>query len=243
MINKDDLPGAVISDLRTFNGPSLFGYINGGAELYLEYGFRFASTGEIEYRGGRYKTEIFGMADPEAAFGIYSVSKFRCPAAPDIPEFACQSRYQLQICKGSYYISIINRTGSVADSLSSIEIGRAIAVKISDEKADFRSLLEETGNQNLNNSMILVRGKLGIMNGSPDLEDYFYGLKGYTALIVPGTGKKTVSVRFGNAETFKEFHNMHGLNELNESSVMIDTIAKRVIKRLSDFRLVIDFNQ
>lgn len=243
VIGKGDLQGAKISSLRTFNGPSLFGYINGGAELYLEYGFQFASTAEIDYMGGRYKTEIYGMADPEAAFGIYSVSKFRCPASPDISEFTCQNKYQLQICKGSYYISIINRTGSAADSVASINIGKAIAVKITDEKVDFSSFLPDSGNLNLKNNLILVRGRLGIMNGSPDLEDFFYGLKDYTALISPGTGKKTVSVRFGNAAAFTEFLEMNDLRELSESSTKTDNIAKRRIKKISDYHVVIDFNQ
>lgn len=242
-IEKGDLPGAKISSLRTFNGPSLFGYINGGAELYLEYGFEFATTAEIEYMGGKYKTEIFGMADPGAAFGIYSVSKFRCLAFPDISGFTCQNKYQLQICKGSYYISIINRTGTATDSIASINIGKAITGKIADEKFDFHSFLPETGNLNPTNNLILVRGKLGIMNGSPDLEEYFYGLKDYTALIIPGTGKKTVSVRFGNAGAFTEFLEMHDLKVLSESSVINDTISKRRIRRISDYHVVIDFNQ
>lgn len=243
VIEKGDLHGAKISSLRTFNGPSLFGYINGGAELYLEYGFEFASTAEIEYMGSRYKTEIFGMTDPEAAFGIYSVSKFRCPASPDISEFTCQNKYQLQICKGSYYISIINRTGSSTDSVASINIGKAIAGKIADKKVDFGSFLQDTGTLNLNNNLILVRGKLGIVNGSPDLEDYFNGLKDYTALIVTGTGKKTVSVRFGNAGAFTEFLEMHDLKELSESSVKTDTLTKRRIRKVSDYQVVIDFNE
>jgi hypothetical protein len=243
VIAKGDLPGAKISSLRTFEGPSLFGYINGGAELYLEYGFKFASTAEIEYMGGRYKTEIFGMTDPEAAFGIYSVSKFRCPASPDISEFSCLNKYQLQICKGSYYISIINRTGTTSDSLASINIGKLIAGKITDEKFDFHAFLPDTGSLRVKNNLILVRGKLGILNGSPDLEEYFYGLKDYTALVVPGAGKKTVSVKFVNPGAFMEFLEMRDLEELSKSSVINDTISKRRIRRISDCHVVIDFSQ
>ena len=39
LVNKADLPEAKFSSSRTFNGTALFGYIDGGAELYLEYGF------------------------------------------------------------------------------------------------------------------------------------------------------------------------------------------------------------
>lgn len=170
-LEKGDLPGAKIISSRTYNGPSLFGYINGGAELYLEYGFGFVSASEIEYMGGRYKTEIFRMANPEAAFGIYSVSKSRCLSSPDISDFTCQNKYQLQICKGSYYINIINRSGSAADSSISIRIGRIIAGKIEDKKINFLSFIPDTGDMNPKNNLIFVKGKLGIINGSPELED------------------------------------------------------------------------
>ena len=50
-IDKTDLPGAKISSSRTFNGTSLFGYIDGGAELYLEYGFSAVLVTEIELHG------------------------------------------------------------------------------------------------------------------------------------------------------------------------------------------------
>ncbi len=111
-IGKKDLPEAKFSSSRVFTGSSLFGYINGGAELYLEYGFDVAAVTVIDYEDGEYKTEVFKMTGSEEAFGIFSVSKYRCLSIPALSEFTCQTKYQLQICKGPYYISIINKTGT-----------------------------------------------------------------------------------------------------------------------------------
>ncbi|MDZ7636238.1 MAG: DUF6599 family protein [Bacteroidales bacterium] len=45
--------------------PSLYGYINGGAELYLEYGFDTLISYRSGYaRGGIFKVEVYRMKDP-----------------------------------------------------------------------------------------------------------------------------------------------------------------------------------
>ena len=141
MVNKADLPEARFSSSRTFSSEALYGYIDGGAELYLEYGFSVLSVTEIEYMHGKYKTEIYKMNGSEEAFGIYSVSKYRCLDMPALSEYTCRTKYQLQICKGPYYISIINGTGTKTDSIASVTIGKIITDKISDDEIDLSSYL------------------------------------------------------------------------------------------------------
>jgi len=94
-VNNSDMPEAKFSSSRTFGGESLFGYIDGGAELYLEYGFSVVSVTEIEYMHGKYKTEIYKMKGPEEAFGIFSVSKYRCLDMPTLSEYTCRTKYQV----------------------------------------------------------------------------------------------------------------------------------------------------
>ncbi|HBZ20804.1 MAG TPA: hypothetical protein DEO60_06740 [Bacteroidales bacterium] len=203
-VNKIDLPGARFSSPRTFNGSSLFGYIDGGAELYLEYGFSVVSVIEIEYLQGKYKTEIYKMNDPEAAFGIFSVSKYRCLDMPSLSEFTCRTRYQLQICKGPYYISIINSQGTKTDSIASITIGKIITDKIPDDDLDLSKYLPGIKKETIKTNCILAKGKLGIMNGMPDLEDYFKEVENYTAVFVKSE-KVIISVKFSNEMSYKKF--------------------------------------
>ncbi|MBN1273392.1 MAG: hypothetical protein JXB26_14080 [Candidatus Aminicenantes bacterium] len=57
----------------TYAGENLFEYINGGAEIYHEYGFKRIAVQEYTGPEGRaVSVEIFEMTDPSAAFGIYS---------------------------------------------------------------------------------------------------------------------------------------------------------------------------
>ncbi len=118
VIGSDDLTGLKTLSTRVLNGKSLFGYIDGGAELSLEYGFSLVTVSEIDYMGGRYKTEIYRMNGPEEAFGIFSVSKYRCAGSPDLSPYTMSDKISVAICKGSYYISIINRTGTKNDSVA-----------------------------------------------------------------------------------------------------------------------------
>jgi len=225
VVTSADLPGAKFSTPRIFNSSALFGYINGGAELYLEYGFSTVSVTEIEYLQGKYKTEIYKMNGPEEAFGIFSVSKYRCLDMPALAEFTCRTKYQLQICKGPYYISIINGTGSKSDSIASVTIGKVLADKIRDEELDLKGYLPGVPREVIKLKSILAKGKLGIMNGSPDHEDFFKGIAGYTAVIVKSE-KTIISVKFVNDSSYQKFLDLHKLkDETIEADGRIEKIA------------------
>ena len=234
-ITRADLPEAKFASSRIFNGKALFGYIDGGAELYLEYGFSVVSVTEIGYMQGNYKTEIYKMYGPEEAFGIFSVSKYRCLDMPSIAEFTCRTRYQLQICKGPYYISIINGTGTRTDSIASAKIGRIIADKIKDKEIDLSQYLPGIQDELLKTKCFLVKGRLGIVNGSPDLEDFFQGITDYTAVIVEGE-KIIISVKFGNDQSYKKFLELKKLKDETLSS-----FGK--VKKIAEYHLIIELSE
>lgn len=211
VVTQADLAGAVISPPRVFTGSSLFGYINGGAELYLEYGFSLASITEISLNGGKYKTEIYKMNGPEEAFGIFSVSKFRCIDMPAFSDYTCRTRYQLQICKGPYYVSIINSGGNAADSSSSALIGSLIAERIPGEELDLSHYLPGVSGENIKTGCFLAKGRLGIVNGDPELEDFFRGIRNYTAVILKGEEDYTISVKFSDQDSMKKFAEINGI--------------------------------
>lgn len=233
VINKNDLPEAIFSSSRVFNGTSLFGYIDGGAELYLEYGFSAVSTTEIYYLGRYYKTEIYKMTGPEEAFGIFSVTKFRCLDMPPLSGFTCRSKYQLQICKGPYYISIINRTGTRSDSIASSKIGGIIIGKINDKEVDLLQYLPGIQEELLKTSCFLAKGRLGIVNGSPDLEDFFQEITDYTAVIVTLDDKKIVSLKLRNKESYQKFLELYHLEDVQPGTA-------GPVKKIADFHLLFE---
>lgn len=204
-IDNNDLSGATVSNMRVFNGSSLFGYMDGGAELYLEYGFSAARISDVDYGGEKYKTEIFKMNGPEEAFGIFSASRFKCRSTPPLSHFTCMTRYQLQVCSGQYYISIINRSGNKIDSIASIRIGDALVKKINQPSFDLKDFVRGISENTDVSAMVLAKGKLGIINGAPDWEDLFTSLNGFTVLIIPGNEKTIFSLRLDNPGDLEKF--------------------------------------
>jgi hypothetical protein len=211
VIGKTDLPEAKFTPARYFTGESLFGYMDGGAELYLEYGISDAVITEFDIRVGHYKCEVFKMTGTEEAFGIYSVSKYRCLGSPPLSTYTCQTHYQLQICKGPYYISIINKSGNKADSIASLKIGEILSGKISEPSVDLTTFLPGTDISDLQYHAVLAKGKLGLMNGASAWEDFFKDLSGFCAVILPSGDRTTLSVRFKDKDALGEFCRLHNI--------------------------------
>lgn len=66
---------------RIFTGTGLYGFMNGGAEQFLEYGVTRLTARDVVYKGENYSVEIYEMPSAEDAFGIYSLHIFKCQRA------------------------------------------------------------------------------------------------------------------------------------------------------------------
>lgn len=241
VILDGEVEGAKIVRNRTFSGSALYGYMNGGAELYHEYGFTDAVISELTAGTGKYKVEIFRMNNPESAFGIFSVLRFKCVDAASFWKHSCQSKYQLQICRGNYYISIINSNGNISDSIISVKIGNIITNKIAGGDFDFNAFLPESErNISRGKNLFLAKGRLGIVNGVPDLEDYFSGAVNYTLLAVKETEKKILSVKFSDPESLEKFIVLHNWKDLVITAEGIKTPSGEIVRRLSENHLYIE---
>ncbi|MBN1415207.1 MAG: hypothetical protein JW973_08920 [Bacteroidales bacterium] len=242
-VDESDLPDAAFKIPKTYTGASLLGYINGGAELYFEYGFSDAWVNEIRLMGGKYITEIYRMKGPEEAFGIFSVSRFQCGSTPSMSPFTCQTPYQLQICAGSFYINIINKTGNSTDSITSLKIGEAIVGKIKEKPADITYYLPDISPETINREAVLVKGKLGIMNGAPDLVDYFGDAKGYYAIILRHETEIILSVRFLSEEDRNAFASLHSWDSETISAGSGKMLTGETITKISDHHLLIKIEE
>lgn len=204
-IGIDDLPGAEFTGTRSFTQTSLYGYIDGGAELYLEYGFDTLVVTEVKTREKEIKVEVYRMTDAEAAFGIFSVSRFRCNGGAKLTDYYCRSAYQLQLCKGPYYVSIINSDGTKEEQAVSDDIARALLSAIDAPSFDPNQFSSEEVSVETMKSAVLVRGSLGVFNGVPSLTEIMGGAAGYTALITKEAENTLISLRFdteGGANSF-----------------------------------------
>lgn len=113
----DVMPGWVASEEpRTFSRNELFDLIDGGAELYHEYGFQQAAS--YRYENGASATlqiEIYRMTGAPSAYGVYSMMQSPKGTAVAIGQAARLFRDYLVFWKGTFFVSV-TVTGTVADA-------------------------------------------------------------------------------------------------------------------------------
>ena len=192
---------------------------------------------------GKYKTEIYRMKDAEAAFGIFSISRFRCKSTAPLSVYTCQTPYQLQVCAGPYYISIVNRTATEADSLASVRISEAIVKKITEESADLSRYLPGISQYLIREKAVLMKGKLGLMNGASDWEDYFAGMSEYTLVLLPENARTTLSVEFSSPGELARFAALHGWEKNSITPLMKKLSDNESVRLLSDTHILIEIIQ
>ena len=70
-----------IKNERVFKGKALYGFMNGGSDLFLEYGFEELYVSDVKFKGSEFAVEVYMMPSPEDAYGIYSQHTFKCDPA------------------------------------------------------------------------------------------------------------------------------------------------------------------
>lgn len=239
-----EIPGAKITREQNFDGSGLWGYINGGADIFLEYGFENLLLQEIEISNYRFKVEFYRMNNPESAFGIYSASHYRCGRRSGKLQFNCITDYQIQFAKGNYYVSIINTNGSPEEQKISGNIFEIIISKI--DAPEF-VLPEFFMNSNLLPFLEILKhfkGILGIQNGIPEWYDYFEKYDGFGIYLLPmeagAVMVNTALIRFKNDSDTDDFiKRLKGNIDTSGGYLKIsDGKISRIVKRVNQTDLI-----
>jgi hypothetical protein len=115
-----------------FKPETLWEYINGQAEVYLDYGFKLVVTADYTSMDGSRSMviEIYQMRSPNHAFGIYAAE--RSPSE-DFIEIGVQGYLEenvLNFWKGPYYIKLASFQGSSDTKEILVKVAAVIAKKI-----------------------------------------------------------------------------------------------------------------
>ena len=98
--------GMEITRVRNFEGSGLYGFMNGGSELFLEYGFTHLVEQSLTYQGLNFVVEYYLMEKPEQAYGIYSVHTFKCRRTDEVFPSECLIPGLLQLHHHRLYLVI-----------------------------------------------------------------------------------------------------------------------------------------
>lgn len=182
---KNDIPEGIITRESYYGGDGLWGLINGGADIYLEYGFGKLLLQEIELWGIKFRVEFYRMIDTKAAFGIFSVSRYKCTLNDTLTKHICITPYQVQAAVEKFYISIANDSGTKEAQNLTTELLKNVLTRIKEIEFELPTLFRQKIFDSYKNQMKFFRGALGLQNGFPAWIEIFANYSNYEIYLLP----------------------------------------------------------
>jgi len=176
-----------IKEERVFAGKALYGFMNGGADLYYEYGFEQLITRDLTFMDEEFTIDIYQMENSEMAFGIYSILTYKCERADELGSFDCQSKYQLQTVSGNNYISLVFHSGSEKAKEAAGKLLRFYAPETND---DFINIPQQLSflPKPISGIVKLLKGQLSVNNKYPEFSPLVDGMENYSIWLAEKEG-------------------------------------------------------
>ncbi|RJP66012.1 MAG: hypothetical protein C4532_16610 [Candidatus Abyssobacteria bacterium SURF_17] len=160
----------------SFRGEALFDHIDGGADIYFEYGFVILVTQQYKDEDRALSVEIYCMEDAAAAFGIYSYNRHPSLSPVEVGGDGTIHPNGLFYWQGRYYIDIRQVGTASVSSEDILTIGKAVEKNIgaAAERPEIMKLLPRENM--VPHSEVFARGKLAINNQVYIAEEDLFGL-------------------------------------------------------------------
>lgn len=218
-LDNKDIQGAKIIRTEFFNENTLWGYIDGGADLYLEYGFNTLMVQDVRIGRADYHLNVYRMNEDLSAWGVFSISRFDCQENKLDSLICCKTNYQLQLTVGKDYISVSNSLGSEDARIINEKIIKTYINKSSKGGAIEQNIILPDIFKNKYaayfDEVKFMEGALGIQNGAPDWEEYFEGISYksiyYLNFIENKVNYKLSVISFNDMESLDAFLSYTGL--------------------------------
>lgn len=155
---RDDLP-------QEYKGEDLYLYINGGAEIYHEYGFKQVVIQDyVNTNGKSISLEVFEMTDSESAYGIYTFKTAEEGKELTLGDAAQLADYYLNFWKGNILVTLTGFDGHEETIKGLLEIARAVErkIKVTGKRPPLASLLPDK--ELVTSSIKYFKGPLGLYN-------------------------------------------------------------------------------
>jgi Family of unknown function (DUF6599) len=147
-------------EARIYEDKKLFDYMDGGAELYYEYGFEQACIQRYKAKEGDATVEIYQMDSSAHAYGVYTFDTQG--EHPSIGQDATYARGLLSFWKGRYCVRALSDNERLKDVL--LALGQAISKKIPQEGARPAILSLLPPQWVVADSLLYFRGQIALNN-------------------------------------------------------------------------------
>jgi hypothetical protein len=231
------IPGWLRADsAQIYAGNDLYLFIDGGADLFFEYGFRQVVATEYHRAGGEpINLEIYEMNDPGAAFGIYSIRSGEEATSINVGEEGSLHPYYIMFWKGRFYVSLAASDSTVESRGCMDAIARAVDQNLSTQgqKPDIVKLLPR---DNLLKQRY-IRGYLGMSSTRLlDVKGIFPAIEGAIGTYRDHT---MIFIRFGDARNagrhladinvnLKRDKRFKGYHHRDQSTKVVDSMNQTV---------------
>jgi hypothetical protein len=242
-VGTEDIEGLAITRSDTYSGQSLYGYLNGGADLYLEYGFVKLYVKEYTWQGEPLKAEVWVMNDAPSAFGIYMLSHSTCSQWNMLSTFSCTSRYQATAASGPLFISVTNTSGTPTAEGYCAVLAKITIDKNPQDPWYMPGLFQSEKLGDFKNTIRYFEGPLGIQNGIPVMSDLLEGMKFQMFTIMtadPGTASMIARIVFDEQSSVKTFLARAQLSPMDFSSdpVQVSNNMYRSWYKVNDTKII-----
>lgn len=126
--------GAKPSGQLTFTGADLYGYINGGAELFLEFGFEELKVQKYATPDGEVALDLYRMESAEGALGIFLAKRGKETPVRGIKVRNTGDRYQITALQGRYFVQASNFKGGEGGSKLAVDLLNSLTAALPDSR-------------------------------------------------------------------------------------------------------------
>jgi len=163
---------------QTAEGEDLILLINGGAEIYFEYGFKRAVFQSYTFEDDKtINVEIYEMEDPVSAYGAYTFKTGKKGRDLDIGNESLLENYYLNFWKGNFVVTLIGFNTDTETQAGLMTLGKVIDAKIVSQ-GQRPPLVDYLPQDDLKKSGITyLQGQMGLFNRYEFSRENIFGLK------------------------------------------------------------------
>jgi hypothetical protein len=195
------------SEPKVYIGDDLFSLIDGGADLYLEYGFtKVVSAQYADPSSSNILIEIYKMKDSPSAYGIFSITQQGVEWSVQFGNLSVVDEDYICFWKGRYYVNISWSSRQLSESPLLNKLADLVVKNIPDT-GNYPDMLKTFQDQDPVEKTIYLKGNLALSNFYYfDYRDIFkikealaYSLENHKRVIIKYPDKQTAIERLADA--------------------------------------------
>jgi hypothetical protein len=231
VLSRDDLPGWKYMDAASYTDKELFGHINGGAELYMEYGFQELLAQRWVSDSAELNIEAYRMATKDGAFGVATLARGPEAYRTELRRWSWLAPGQLILAHGEWHVNVTITGAGKEDTatLNNAALGMLRRVRIQDGEAVAPSPFQRPELKDYESRLRFIIGPLGLQNAAPEWSDFFESIdvfRLYLADVEDEKGEfRYAVVSFPDAEKAATFAKKIGFGTAEKASKQWDSVA------------------